>query len=231
MLRIVRAAGAVPAAVASLVAVASPAWAVSQVFPGVDGTFTQLQPRSPGVYGVELRGGVAGAADWEIGVGNQTSNPGTFNQGEYNWASASTHAFNLVWNASGLSITVGNVTVGDSGAGRGAPLVGDTLKIDLKGVSSLTLATLDGAVFNQALSSPGSYHFFSPDAWGGNGFTATGTLAVENGGRSRNGINFKVGDFAQNPAVPEPATWAMLIAGFGIVGAAACRRRAVAATA
>nr|WP_235890272.1 PEPxxWA-CTERM sorting domain-containing protein [Sandaracinobacter neustonicus] len=33
------------------------------------------------------------------------------------------------------------------------------------------------------------------------------------------------------PAVPEPATWAMLIAGFGLVGAAARRRRALAASA
>jgi hypothetical protein len=31
-------------------------------------------------------------------------------------------------------------------------------------------------------------------------------------------------------AVPEPATWAMLIAGFGFVGAAARRRRNVAVT-
>jgi hypothetical protein len=31
------------------------------------------------------------------------------------------------------------------------------------------------------------------------------------------------------PGIPEPGTWAMLIAGFGLVGAAARRRRAVAA--
>ena len=31
------------------------------------------------------------------------------------------------------------------------------------------------------------------------------------------------------PGVPEPATWAMLIAGFGLVGAAARRRRPIVA--
>lgn len=33
------------------------------------------------------------------------------------------------------------------------------------------------------------------------------------------------------PVIPEPATWAMMIAGFGLVGAAARRRSVVSATA
>ena len=37
------------------------------------------------------------------------------------------------------------------------------------------------------------------------------------------------GGNGETPAVPEPASWAMLIAGFGLTGAMMRRRRAVAA--
>jgi hypothetical protein len=204
--------------------------AVSLVVDGVDGTYTQLQPRSPGVYGVELRGGRPGARDWEIGVGNQTSNAGTFNQGEFDWtANEDIQLFSLTWQASGLSITIDNVTVTDSGAGKGAPLLGNTLKIDLKGVSGIGIGTLDGQVINSGWISPATLLFFSDNGWGGDGFTVTGALGVLDDGGSRNGITFKVGNFTPNSAIPEPATWAMLIAGFGLVGTAMRRRRAVAA--
>jgi hypothetical protein len=43
------------------------------------------------------------------------------------------------------------------------------------------------------------------------------------------GVAFEFDDFASN--VPEPATWGMLIAGFGMVGAAARRRRMTSVTA
>ncbi|WP_243453831.1 PEPxxWA-CTERM sorting domain-containing protein [Sandaracinobacteroides saxicola] len=42
-------------------------------------------------------------------------------------------------------------------------------------------------------------------------------------------LNDPVGSVAANAAVPEPATWAMMIAGFGLVGFAARRRNPVAA--
>ena len=226
-------AGAAGVGLLATLALAAPAAAsVSLVVNGVDGTFTSLEPRSPGVYGVELRGGRAGAADWEIAAGNWTSEAGRFNQGEFNWAASSDpYAFTLNWTASGLSFTVGGVTVTDAGVGRGAPLVGNTLKVDLKGVSSFNLAAIDGVTFNQSWSAPQSLLFFSADAWGGNGFTATGTLDIENGGGSRNGINFKVGNFTPNGVIPEPATWAMMIAGFGLVGASMRRRRTTIVTA
>jgi hypothetical protein len=224
-------AGAVGVGILAATALAAPAAAVSLVVDGVDGTFTSLQPRSPGVYGVELRGGRTGAADWEIGVGNQTSVGGKFNQGEFNWAASSDpYAFNLSWTASGLSITVGGVTVTDAGDGKGAPLVGDTLRIGIVRSATLNLATLDGVAFNQSFGSGSDLLFFSPTAWGGNGFTATGTLAITGGGGSANAIRFSVGDFAPNPAIPEPATWAMMIAGFGLVGATVRRRRTDVAT-
>jgi hypothetical protein len=202
--------------------------AVTQVKPGVDGSYVQLEPRAPGVYGVELRGGRPGARDWEIGVGNWTSHSGTFNQGEYDWtANGGTQSFELTWLGSGLTMKVGGITVTDSGAGKGAPLVGDTLKIYLKGSSSLTLTELDGSPLGTSFSSPaaGEYFFWSNDNWGGDGFTARGTLSILNDGGSANGIEFKVGDFTPNPGVPEPTTWAMLIAGFGLVGLSMRRRR------
>ena len=43
------------------------------------------------------------------------------------------------------------------------------------------------------------------------------------------GVAFEFDDFASN--VPEPSSWAMLIAGFGLVGAAARRRRMTSVTA
>jgi hypothetical protein len=232
MSRIRQSAGLLSAALLSLAVLATPASAASLVVNGVDGTFTSLRPRNPGVYGVELRGGLPGAADWEIGVGNQTSVGGSFNQSDFDWAaSPDPYAFNLSWTASGLSITVGGVTVTDAGNGRGAPLVGDTLRIGILRSASLTLDTLDGIAFNQSFGSGSDLLFFSPTAWGGNGFTATGTLDITGGGRSANVIRFTVGDFAPNPAIPEPATWAMMIAGFGLVGASMRRRRMAAVTA
>ena len=225
--------GAVGAGTLAVLALAAPATAsVSLVVNGVDGTYTQLQSRSPGVYGVELRGGRAGAADWEIAAGNWTSVSGKFNQGEFNWAaSTNPYDFSLSWTASGLSITVGGVTVTDAGDGKGAPLIGNTLKVDLKGVSLFNLAAIDGVTFNQGWATPQSLLFYSSNGWGGDGFTATGTLSLENGGGSRNGINFKVGTFEANGVIPEPATWAMMIAGFGFVGAALRRTRRAAVTA
>jgi hypothetical protein len=58
--------------------------------------------------------------------------------------------------------------------------------------------------------------------------TAPQNLWTENGGSiSRVFFSYELGTLG--PAVPEPASWAMLIAGFGLIGAAMRRRRAVAA--
>jgi hypothetical protein len=58
--------------------------------------------------------------------------------------------------------------------------------------------------------------------------TAPQNVWTENGGSiSRVFFSYELGTLG--PAVPEPASWAMLIAGFGLTGAAMRRRRAVAA--
>lgn len=56
----------------------------------------------------------------------------------------------------------------------------------------------------------------------GAGYAFTG---ISNNGRSFNGSL----SYTLNGAVPEPATWAMMILGFGAIGAAARRRRIVSA--
>ncbi|WP_235927536.1 PEPxxWA-CTERM sorting domain-containing protein [Sandarakinorhabdus rubra] len=49
-----------------------------------------------------------------------------------------------------------------------------------------------------------------------------GTDRREFGGNGERVFRFEIGS---SPAIPEPATWAMMIAGFGLVGAAARQRR------
>lgn len=56
----------------------------------------------------------------------------------------------------------------------------------------------------------------------GNGLRGTGTFV----GLGSTGSQFQINAFAPTPSVPEPATWAMMIGGFGLVGTAMRRRRA-----
>lgn len=54
-------------------------------------------------------------------------------------------------------------------------------------------------------------------------FTNIGTVDVRGGPPSRLSLNFE--GTLNAPAIPEPATWAMMITGFGLVGAVARRGR------
>jgi hypothetical protein len=72
--------------------------------------------------------------------------------------------------------------------------------------------------------SPGVGPFFA--AAGGD---STVTSRAQNFGSSNIGWGLNTTFSTGAAVVPEPASWAMLIAGFGLVGAAARRRRAVAA--
>jgi len=205
--------------------------ATTLVVDGIDGTYTQLEPRSPGVYGVELRFGDSGnAATWEIGAGSQTSVTGSFEQAQFNWGSGTgVHDFNLTWNATGLSITVGGTTVSSSAA-----IVGNTLNVGVKRDATLFIDTINGQAINLSFNGPAApasqdnFLFFAGlNGWAGNALNATGTVRIgsSRGTGSASEIFFSGGNFAPNGVIPEPATWAMLIAGFGMVGTAMRRRR------
>lgn len=200
---------------------------VQIVNPGVDGTYTNLPSTfsGSGVYGAELRrGNNATNGDWEIGVGEATSQAGKFAQNQFAWGNA-TYDFTATWNASGMSVTVNGQTTSYANAA----LLGDTLRVGAKRDATVTIASVDGAAFNQTLSgtlgngTSNYLYFFSTDAFGGDGLTFTGTVRIggANGTGSASEIFFENGNFA---AVPEPATWAMMIGGFGLIGAASRRR-------
>lgn len=201
--------------------------AVGGVFPG--GTYTEVLPEgapgnTTGVYGVETRGGDGGAAaTWEVGVGPGTSQPGFFNQANMAWSAQ--NAFTLTWNSSGITFAVaGGPTVS---WGPTAKLKGNAFKIYAKR-SQAFLTDIDGVVVNTAIPTDGETLFYSSDNWGGDGFVANGTVSIANGGNSARQVMFKHGTFAP---VPESATWAMLIAGFGLTGMTMRRRQFTADTA
>jgi hypothetical protein len=197
-----------------------------------------------GTFGVELRGGNGATnGDWEIGVGRQTSVGGGFNQGQIAWGCVTSGQnpqpgcgtelpFTLTWTPTALSITIGSVTTSSPGGTGLAALSGDTLRIWAKRDASFTVTNVDGSPFtisatglaSGAPAASNDFYFHSPGNWGGDGLVMTGTVRIAGGRGSANQVFISQGNF-----VPEPATWAMLIAGFGLVGAAQRRRRMAAA--
>jgi hypothetical protein len=233
------------AALAGAVVFATPALAAVKLINPVYGPFGSGRfipiTAGTGTFGVELRGGNGATnGDWEIGVGRQTSVGGGFNQGQINWGCVTTNQnpqtgcgtvlpFTLNWTPTALSITIGSVTTSSPGGTGLAALSGDTLRIWAKRDASFTVTNIDGTPF--AISATGQasgeaaatndFYFHSPGNWGPDGVVMTGTVRIAGGRGSANEVFISQGNF-----VPEPATWAMLIAGFGLVGAAQRRRRA-----
>ena len=87
--------------------------------------------------------------------------------------------------------------------------------------TAITLTQLDGSalVFNLPINTNGGANYFG--VVDSTGFTSV-SLTLNSGGDA-----WGIDDVSFNTAVPEAGTWAMLIAGFGLVGAAARRRRAL----
>ena len=104
--------------------------------------------------------------------------------------------------------------------------------IDVAGFSATTLSFFDktGALLSAtpvtltfgAFSNPGVYSHYSVTSTNGiGGFSFTGAAS---GNTSIDNLNATVG-----ARVPEPASWALMVTGFGLVGVAARRRKAVVA--
>jgi hypothetical protein len=159
-------------------------------------------------------------------------------QGPYVYSAPNTIPGNGVYNYADDGVVLSSLIVSVNG---GVATTLDTLSIlSSRSYGSGTTITLDvssdggGSWVNVLSSTTGALGWIDV----GTGGTETQVVDLSFGGVSGNAFRFSaLGDqinvhtFTLNDGgvVPEPASWAMLIAGFGLVGAAARRRRVVAA--
>lgn len=92
--------------------------------------------------------------------------------------------------------------------------------VDILGAGGSVLFTLSGSAIP-----PSDGDWFSGATNQRVSFTRTSGPHIEGVRFRTDWIAFEVDDIATSGAVPEPATWAFMIAGFGMVGSAARRRR------
>lgn len=118
-----------------------------------------------------------------------------------------------LFNVSGSSITMQNFGFALNGVDAAHILFNfheaDSVKLTSIGLQGTILAPLAAVTFNNGRADGQLF----ARSLAGNGQFAD--------------IRFAGDLFATGPGVPEPSTWAMMIAGFGLVGAASRRRRAV----
>ncbi|WP_439544767.1 PEPxxWA-CTERM sorting domain-containing protein [Sandarakinorhabdus sp.] len=147
--------------------------------------------------------------------------PTTFNGFDYSAAFvANVTGFNVVNTNSGTPETALSAILG---TGTFAGLQGDWA------VFTTSLAITAGQVFGiEPVTSAfaASWHFGGFYGGGRDYFLSGGSFQPQQTGQSGGFRTFVDISPVSGGAVPEPASWAMLIAGFGLVGAAARRRRA-----
>lgn len=200
----------------------APAMALSLVTEDV----SSLVSVNPGVYGIEIRGGRNGRADWELGVGTQTSNPGSFNQAELTW-DTDPKTFELVWSHNLVSATIGNVSQSWSADW----LIGNAIRVGISGrggrnqdgFADFSIATLDGidvsgdSAFSFRRDNQGYTNFFITDESLRDGWTMTGLINMTNAGGSRRLVHITTAEYSP-VEVPVPATVGLLGLGLALLG-------------
>ncbi|MGP1382165.1 MAG: PEP-CTERM sorting domain-containing protein [Thainema sp.] len=196
-----------------------------------EGVFTPLVPRSPGIYGLEARGGRPGNRDWEIGVGIWTSqpNPGgprNFNEANFDWSVPGLFDFEMSWLDDILSVTIGGKTVQYAADW----LIGNTIKISAVGDAVFNLETIDDQSLPSSIAGiPGNGTLQTSYVTGNlvtDGWLMTGTIDIANGGGSRNEVLITMGNFEPDVAVPEPSSvLGLLTVGSAIAGGKLIQRR------
>jgi hypothetical protein len=170
------------------------------------------------------------------------SDPGLSNPTSYSFTAQ--HDGNVVaWFAgqsagytSVLGLTVNGVDSGVRGLNNHATPLGGALDFGRVGAgSALTfyidvLTTGDRFFSNPALNADGQQHIWSTPYAGGEFQIPAGLFVgfedLRGGGdRDYDDLSFVFTNVGAKNVVPEPATWMMLIAGFGLVGLAIRRRR------
>lgn len=222
----------------------------SQAAVTVSDVLTVPQALEGSTVGVRFRRLGTGGAQ-QLFVGHSDLGVGA-NRSEANVTWAGANAFTIRNTDGTLSATVGSVTSSfvnaftASGAAASQPF--DTLQIGLRdgatgaGTFSLTGLSLSGTSYQGATISNaalgdmvavdnGGFRFFAVTGIDfRQDFTLTGTFnrfGTFGSTQEGNRVDFTIGNGPiTQPAIPEPATWTMMIAGFAFVGAALRNRKA-----
>lgn len=201
--------------------------------------FTSDYSYSPGGNGAEGQYTVrSNPFPWNgnfLSLGDHTSGSGLMYVGN-----GAPNAGDIVWQSGSIALTsntlyffeafVINVCCNPNyGGGNSDPIL--TFRISLDGGPSADLAT-------RTLPASQAGVWFGLTSNFNSGSSSSVVLSLVNENTTRAGNDFALDDVTlgtrsvvnPTPAIPEPGAWALMIAGFGLVGAAARRQKALART-